>query len=70
MGDDAALPLIEKLRQYDEAEAEAILAYLYWRQEKYEEALPILEKCDEVRSNDPGWRWPSKRWIARSAWRA
>lgn len=33
-------------------------------QEKYEEALPLLEKCDEVRANFRRWQKPSKQWIA------
>ena len=34
------------------------------QQEKYTEALPLLEKCDEVRTNFPRWQKTSKRWIA------
>ncbi len=34
------------------------------QQEMYKEALPILEKCDEVRVNERRWQKPSKQWIA------
>jgi len=30
----------------------------------YEEALPLLEKCDDVRKNHRRWQKPSKQWIA------
>lgn len=34
------------------------------QQMNYEDALTLLERCDEVRSNYPAWQQTSKRWIA------
>ena len=34
------------------------------QQAAYKEALPLLEKCDQVRKNNPRWQKPSKQWIA------
>lgn len=34
------------------------------QQKNYEEALPLLEKCDDVRKNHRRWQKPSKQWIA------
>jgi hypothetical protein len=52
-GDEAAVPYIEQLRAYQEAEAEALLGFLRVRQKRHEEAIPHLLKAFEAFRVDP-----------------
>lgn len=55
--DDAALPLIDRLRPIKPAEAAAILARLRMRQEKLPEAAAALETAFIAYRTEP-WTWP------------
>jgi spermidine synthase len=56
-GDEAALGLAERLRAFQPAEADAVLARLRWRQGRYGEAAAALEACFARYRVDP---WPSQ----------
>jgi len=52
---DAALPYIDRVRSYEPAEADAILAMLLVRQGKPDAAAPVLESALKQMATDP---WP------------
>ncbi len=54
-GSEAALPLIERIRTYEPAEADAILAMLLGRQGKLDETATALESAFRQMATDP---WP------------
>ena len=66
-GDSAALPYIDKVREFRPWEADAIRAELLWRQRRPEEAAETLEKLFHALEDDP---WPSRELIKRSLARA
>jgi 2-C-methyl-D-erythritol 4-phosphate cytidylyltransferase len=54
-GSDAVRPLIERIRTYEPAEADAILAMLVGRQNKLDETAAALESAFKQMTRDP---WP------------
>lgn len=54
-GSDAARPLIERIRTYEPAEADAILAMLLGRQNRLDETATALESAFRQMATDP---WP------------
>lgn len=66
-GNSGALPYINKLSDLLPWDAEAILAELYWREQRPQEAADILEKFFRALHDEP---WPSMGLIKRSLSRA
>lgn len=62
-GDDAALPLIDRLRRFQPVEASAVLARLRLRQGKRDEAIAALERAFIAFRADP---WPSSAVMRRA----
>jgi spermidine synthase len=62
-GSDAALPLIERLRAYQPAEADTLLAMLRLRQARIDEAAAALEAAGARYRVDP---WPDMRFKERA----
>jgi hypothetical protein len=63
LGDEAALPYIEKLKHYDGGEAATILAALRRRQSRFEEAAAALESAFGHYQREP---WASLRFKQQS----
>jgi spermidine synthase len=57
LGDEAAAPLVERLRPDAPVEADAILARLRWRQQRVDDAAALLDTAFRRFRDDP-WPWP------------
>ena len=62
-GEDAALPILEKLRAREPIEADALLARLRWRQNKADEATTAFEAAFNAYRSDP---WPQQALLRRA----
>jgi spermidine synthase len=62
-GDEAALPYVEELRQFQPAAADAIAGRLRWRQDRLPEATDALEAAFKSFQQDP---WPFGRVLSHA----